>query len=93
MAVFGLAELLTQTVQLLYIYPTLAPSYLFDAGYPKALTVLNGGHEVAGLQQAVAVSGVEPGKTSTEQFYLQRAFFQIEAVQVGEAAFSVTVLS
>ena len=84
LAVFGLAHLLAEAVELVEVYPTLAPGYLFDAGDTEALAVLDGGYEVGGFEQAVAVAGVEPGEAAAEEFDTQGTFLQVEAVEVGD---------
>ncbi len=87
-AIFCFAKLFTKTVKLVGIYPTLTPGYLFDAADTEALTVLYGSYKVACFQQAVTVSGIEPCKTTTEDFDFQRALVQIQTVQIRNFIFA-----
>ena len=80
---FVIASLAGQMLQLVDANPAFAPSYLFDAAYPEALAVLYSGHKVGRLKQAITIARVKPGKAPPEEFYFQRAFFQIQAVEVG----------
>lgn len=75
-------------IKLVYINPALTPCNLLDAAYAEALTVLNGSYEVACFEQAVAIAGIEPGKTASEEFHTQRTFFKVEAVQIGNLVFA-----
>ena len=75
-AIFCLLQTLSQVVQLVHVYPAFSPGNLFDARHAEALAVLYGGHEVRGFEQTVAIARVKPGETTSEEFYLQRAFFQ-----------------
>ena len=89
-AVFGFSKLFTETMELVYIYPALAPGNLFDTAHAEALTVLDGGDKIAGFQQAVAIAGVEPGKATAEELHFQRALVQIETVEVGNFVFAAS---
>ena len=55
---------------------------LFGARDLEALAFLDGGDEVAGVQQRVAGSRVEPGETAGKQLDLQFAGFQVGPVDV-----------
>ena len=87
-AIFCFAKLFTKTVKLVGIYPPLTPGYFFDAADAEALTVLYGSYKVACFQQAVTVSGIEPCKTTTEDFDFQRALVQIQTVQIRNFIFA-----
>ena len=78
--VFGLFEFLVQAAVNCpdEIHP-LPPGYLFDTTDIKALTVLNGSHKVRGFEQTVAVPGIQPCKSTSEQFHVQCSFFEIQA--------------
>ena len=50
----------------------------------KRLPVLDGAHELAGLEQAVACAGVEPGEAAAEPLDGKLAALEISAVDVGD---------
>ena len=64
--------------------PAVTPCDLLDAADVEALTILDGSDEVAGIQQAVAVTCIQPCKAAAEELDAQCALFQVHAVQVGD---------
>ncbi len=68
--ILRLAKLFAQTIELVYIYPPLTPCYFFNATDPETLPVLYGSHKVACFQQTVAITRIEPCKTTAKDFNL-----------------------
>ena len=83
LAIGRLAQLFPQILELLGINPTVTPSNFLDTAHIHPLTVLYGSHEIRGIQQTVAIARIEPGETTSENLYLQRAFIEIQLIKVG----------
>ena len=61
---------------------------LLGAGDLEPLPGLDGGHELGGLEHGLVGPGVEPGDAAAEGDDFQLAFFEIEAVEVGDFQFA-----
>lgn len=80
--VFG--QGLRECLELLGVDPALAEGDFFRAGYFEALTVFQGGYELAGIEQGFVGAGVEPGVAPAHDLYIESALFEIQAVQIGD---------
>lgn len=65
-----------------------APCYLLNTAHTESLTVLYGSNEIACFEQAVAITRIQPGESTSEEFHFQRSFFQIKTVEVGYFIFT-----
>ncbi|MNW09107.1 hypothetical protein D3C71_2060280 [compost metagenome] len=81
-AVFG--QGLRQALQLFGADPLTAPGDLFRAGDFQALTPLQRGDELAGLQQAVVGARVQPGVATAHDLDAELALLQIQAIEIGD---------
>ena len=84
MAVAGFFQPLRRTFDAVVVQPAVTPADLFQTGDFKALALLDGLHEHAGLDQAIVGAGVQPGKAASKQFDGQCAILQIHLVDGGD---------
>ncbi|MOA42678.1 hypothetical protein D3C78_1647480 [compost metagenome] len=56
----------------------------FQASHFQPLALFNGMHEMTGFQQRVMGTGIEPGETTTQHFYIECLPLQVSAVDVGD---------
>ena len=82
--VLVLAEGRRQAFELVAVYESLVEGYFLDTGDLQPLAVLDGLHELGGVDQAVVSAGVEPGIAPAEPFYRQLAVLEIALVDVAD---------
>jgi len=68
--------------------PAIAPCYLFNAADIEPLAVLDGGDEVACVEETIGAACIEPCKATSKEFYTESAFAEIYFVEVGYLVFS-----
>ena len=68
--------------------PLLAVGDFFRAGDLEALAVLQGGDEMAGLEQAVEGAGVQPGITALHDLHVELVALQVGLVDRGDFQFA-----
>src|ERR1700754_3429108 len=83
-AVAGVAHALTEGEALLGRDEAHPQRDLLEAGDPHALSLLEGSHELAGVQQRLVRSGVQPGEAATQVDHACAAAIQIGVVHVGD---------
>ena len=66
----------------------LAEGDFFRAGDLEALALLDGGDELAGFEQAIVGTGVEPGIAAAHDLDIELALFEVAAVEVGDFEFA-----
>ena len=80
MPVLRLHQGLRQLQKLLPVDEAALVCDLFNAGDMQPLALLEGGHEVGGIQKGIVASGVEPGKAAAQKLDMQPSPFQIRVV-------------
>ena len=88
LAVAVLGQRLGKRLELFGRDPALAEGDFLRAGDLEALALLDGGDELAGFEQAVVGAGVEPGVAAAHDLDVELAFFEVEAVEVGDLEFA-----
>src|SRR3546814_4610954 len=83
LAVVVLAQRLGEAAELVGGDEALAPGDLLQAGDLQALAMLDGLHELRGVDEAVVGAGVEPGIAAAEALHLQLPGLEVAAVEIG----------
>ena len=88
MPVAVLRQRLGKRFELFGLDPSLAEGDFLGAGDLQSLALLDGGDELAGFEQTVVGAGIEPGVTAAHDLDVELAFFEVEAVEVGDLEFA-----
>lgn len=66
----------------------MAETDFFEAGDFQALAIFDDGDELPGLEEGIVGAGVEPRSAAAEEFDVEVAALEIEAVEIGDLEFS-----
>jgi hypothetical protein len=66
----------------------LAETNFFEAGDFQALAIFDDGDELPGFEEGIVGAGVEPRSAAAEEFDVEVAALEIEAVEIGDLEFA-----